>query len=92
MEFLWSSHLGVMRNIGSCVKQPMNAMTAVALDDREPKLLHMLLDDVANLAVALARLHNLDGFRKSLVGDLHQLLVLLADISHEEGLVEITWI
>jgi hypothetical protein len=80
-----------MRNIGSCVKQPMNAMAAVALDHGEPKLLHMLLDDVANLAVALARLHNLDGLRESLVGDLHQLLVLLADISHEESLVEITW-
>lgn len=80
---------GVVWNVGRRVEERVDAVSAVALHDAVPVLLHMLLDHVADLAVTLAGLDDVDGLAERLVRHLHQLLVLVLYVADEERLVEI---
>jgi len=64
-------------------------MSAIAAHHTKSMGGHILLDDVTYVAILLPRTYKFDGLAERLVSDLHQLLVLLGDIAHEEGLVEI---
>lgn len=89
---MWDKLIGrtcVVRYIRCGMEEPMDAMAAVALHHAVAVRLHVLLDNVADLAVSLARLHNVDGLLQRLVRHFYQILMLLRHIAHEKCLVQV---
>lgn len=80
----------IVGHIGCGMKESVYSMSTVALHNTEAVSLYVTLNHVANVPKTLAGSDHVDCFADTLVGDFHQLLVFLGNITHEEGLVEVS--
>lgn len=76
-----------MRHVRCSVKQSVDTMAAVALHNTVAMRLNMLLDYIADFAVAFTGLHDANGLLQCLVRHFNQILVLFRHISNEESLI-----
>lgn len=67
----------------------MYSMTAIAAYNRESMSVSVLLDNITNLSILLTGFNNIDSFAETFMCHLHQILMLIADVAHEESLVQI---
>jgi len=78
-----------MRYVRRSVEETVNAVSAIAANYAKSVSLSVLLNDIADFLVLLARSHDLDGTRQTLVRDIDELFNLGLDITDEKCLVKI---
>lgn len=78
-----------MRHIWCCVEETVNPMATVAFHHAVSVRLNIFLNHIPNFSILLTRPDDLNGLAEGFVSDLHEILVLIRNIAHEEGLIEI---